>query len=170
MASSIGMHERADELYDRAIEIYARADDRWGPEGVLMTRGKKAIALLDKGDAKAAVKQLEELVADYPEDNFRGRLEAESALGRGLAELGRFEEAWEAFDRAWTMAEKAELVESMGAGIHFAHGRARELAGEHDEARRLVELAVATLPPPPEGGDDRFAAVREELAAWLKEH
>jgi tetratricopeptide (TPR) repeat protein len=118
---------------DRALAVSAEGVARWPDRvGLLNNHAVLLEAAGDLGEAEAVLNRALELDASVPQISKN--------LGDIQYRLGRFDEAWTAYERA------ARLAPDLGDDLHFKLGNLALRRGDGSTARRHWERAVALNP------------------------
>jgi protein O-GlcNAc transferase len=139
---TVGNHAGRKAEYDRAIEVFSQAHQRW-PDDAVFREGLSSahlmlgMRLMDENRNSEAEPHLREAVRLSEKD-----VEAHLNLGRVLHTLNQSVEALAEFDRVAALDPKTPLV-------HFHRGLVLGALGELDEAIASLSLEIDATPDYP---------------------
>ena len=167
--TKLGRLDEAIPLLERAVAIMAPTSARGG-DGYF--RHRLAAALRAKGELGRALEEDEAALAAMALAGEKGTYwESWALTGKGLdlLALKRAAEAVDPLERA--VAQRgSHVIPVEVAESTFALARALHETGASSRARTLATTARTTLAPDAERFGSWYAALRDEIEAWLASH
>lgn len=167
----LGNYAEGRDAAEQAIAFFERQPEEYAVD---LLRAKHRLALLarNQGDLDTAILNLEDAVrasieVNGPEDERTASYL--SSLGSSLAEQGRYAEAEDALEQAWTIVVSLQAQNrSIGLAVRNGLASVQHDLGRLDQATDLYREVISTLMGL-YGPSLRVAIVRYNLASALEE-
>lgn len=162
-----GQWLRKHSLFSRAVDHY-RQMLGWFPDQRIDSEQALGFMLLRQGEIDEAINMFEASTLNcstehcVSDDDFDQVARIENNLGQAYRQAGRWNEAFEHYNRSFRAASKAKNLSRL-VSVYINRGYMYSLQGYYSTARQQCERAISLLEPLSDNPDD----IQHAIFAWM---